>query len=101
VSFTGQNSDYADVTENAPLSVQPSKPFGREFSQQFAQRWGSENTTVKVAPQSAFAAYEPARTRANPQPGPRERVGPTPESALEDINSLYDRVREICSKRGG
>jgi hypothetical protein len=74
----------------------PKAKGGRQFSQQFAQRWGQDEYSVKPVLQAARAPQEPV-LRAN---APRERIAQTPESVLEEINSLYDRVREICAKHG-
>jgi hypothetical protein len=95
ISFIDRSSENECFSENADLK-HASKPTGRQFSQQFSQRWGQEDYSLKPVLQAARAPQEPALRAA----APRERIAQTPESVLEEINTLYDRVREICAKHG-
>jgi hypothetical protein len=93
VSFIDRAPEEDYSLENA-LPKQPSKSSGRQFSQHFAQRWGQEDYALRPVPQATHVPQESALKVAVP----RERIAQTPESVLQEINSLYDRVRDICAK---
>jgi hypothetical protein len=92
VSFIDRSPEDDCFSENAPPK-HPSKGGSGQFSQQFAQRWGQEDYALKPVSQAPHESVLKATA-------PRERIAQTPESVLEEINSLYDRVREICAKHG-